>query len=120
MTPEEQHDAQELRYAQEREQSQSQVAETNTVQMEAHHAQRNSPERGRYQQLGNDKCEGRNQDEEGRVASLNSTERALFNLRNESNQRTYKNTQNKSTTGIDPEFAAYISDFCQSCQKGFK
>ena len=90
------------------------------VQVVAPHAQRNSRERGRSKQLGNDNRERHTQDEEVWFASLNSTERALFNLRNESNQRTYKNTQNKSTTGIDPEFAAYISDFCQSCQKGFK
>ena len=54
MTPEEQHAAQEICNAQEREQSQSQVAEIIPVQVAAHRAQRNNRERGISQQLGND------------------------------------------------------------------
>ena len=74
----------------------------NPVQVAAHRAQRNNQECGKSHQLGNDNLERRTQDKSFQVASLNSTERALFNLRNARNQRTYQNTQNKSTTGIDP------------------
>ena len=59
MTPKERHDDQELCNAQEREQSQSQVAEMNPVQVAAHRARHNNRERGRAQQLGNDNCERR-------------------------------------------------------------
>ena len=72
------------------------------VQVAAPHAQRNSRERGRSKQLGNDNRERHTQDEEVWFASLNSTERALFNLRNANNQLTYQNTQDQITTGIDP------------------
>ena len=59
MTPKEQHDDQELCNAQEREQSQSQLAEMNSVQVAAHRARHNNRERGRAQQLGNDNRERR-------------------------------------------------------------
>ena len=99
---------------------QSQIAEMTHIQVAAHYAQHNSRERGRDQQLGNDSCEKRTQYKAFRVASLNSTERALFNLQNSINQRTYQNIQNQSTAGIDPEFSAYISYLFQIYQKGFK
>ena len=87
--------------------------------MAAHHAQQNSRERGRAQQLGNENREIRTQYESVIVASLNNTERALFNFLNDVNQRTYQNTQYQSTTGIYPSFAAYLYDLYQSYQKGF-
>ena len=100
-----------------REIRQSQIAEMTPVRVVDHRTQHNSQESGRSEQLGNDNRERSTQDEAFRVASLNSTKIALFNLRNTSNQHTYQNTQDQSTTGIYPEFAAYISDFLQSFQK---
>ena len=61
--------------------------------------------------MGNDNRERRNQYEAVWVALLNSTDKSLFNLQNTSNQLTYQNAQDKSTTSIDPELFAYISDF---------
>ena len=57
ITPKERHAAQELHNAWEREQSQSQVSEMNPLQVLAHRAQFNSPERSRAQQLGNENRE---------------------------------------------------------------
>ena len=54
MNLKERHADQEICNAQEREQSQSQVAEIIPVQVAAHRAQRNNRERGISQQLGND------------------------------------------------------------------
>ena len=59
MNLKERHADQEICNAQEREQSQSQVAEMNPVQVEAHRARHNNWEGGRAQQLVNDNRERR-------------------------------------------------------------
>ena len=88
--------------------------------MAAHCAQHSSQERGRSQQLGNDNHERCIQDEEVPVSSINCNDRALFNLRNASNQHPYLNTRDQINTGIDLEFSVYIYYLCQSCQKESK
>ena len=72
-----------------------------SVQVAVHSDKLNRRERGISPKLVNYNCEIRIQDEAVRVVPLNSTERTLSNLRNASNQRTYRNTQYQSTTDID-------------------
>ena len=59
MTLKKRHADQEICNAQEREQSQSQVAEMNPVQVADHRARHNNRERVRAQQLVNENCERR-------------------------------------------------------------
>ena len=69
ISPNEQHAAHELHNAQELKQSQSQVAEINTIHVAARRAQRNSQEFCRSQQLGNENYERLTQDNSARSQS---------------------------------------------------
>ena len=63
MNPKEGHAAHKLCNYQEHELIHSQLGETNPIQVADHCAHRNSQERGRYQQLGNENSERHTQDD---------------------------------------------------------